>query len=329
MFINVVQKAQSLFKDYPMKEDKQTALANPVFSWHVKYLTYKRKKVVIFTHDASTLTVVLFDVNAKNRSQMKARFEERLADVCQNMGISQATLNEYLKAAGDWQIGPTVSRSQIGHLNEVSMIVELYLDDHETDEALLSNDLSNSVRTLGSGNYVHYSSVPEALVANNLVWHKAEVSSKEVDVAHLQEVCKKLKEVAVMAEDYSSTNDYAKIDRQIAKIGKWNDELIVSFSGYIKDDYSEKTVKSYQKTLTFYLNEYLAYHFNSIFDYDASTVGDLYLHGSSMTETKRVQRSMNKFYQFLAQEKLIDNDFVKEMKELMKSSIESVEDAWY
>lgn len=47
MFINVVQKAQSLFKDYPMKEDKQTALANPVFSWHVKYLTYNRKKVVI------------------------------------------------------------------------------------------------------------------------------------------------------------------------------------------------------------------------------------------------------------------------------------------
>jgi hypothetical protein len=34
---------------------------------------------VIFTHDASTLTVVLFDVNAKNRSQMQARFEERLA----------------------------------------------------------------------------------------------------------------------------------------------------------------------------------------------------------------------------------------------------------
>lgn len=79
MFLNVVQKVQSLFKDYPMKADKQNALANPIFSWHMKYLNYKRKKIVIFTHDASTLTVVLFDVNAKNRSQMQARFEERLA----------------------------------------------------------------------------------------------------------------------------------------------------------------------------------------------------------------------------------------------------------
>jgi hypothetical protein len=47
-----------------------------------------------------------------------------------------------------------------------------------------------------------------------------------------------------------------------------------------------------------------------------------------MTETKRVQRTMNKFYQFLAQEKLIESDFVKEIKQLMKSSIESVEDVW-
>lgn len=328
MFLNVVQKAQSLFKDYPMKVDKQTALANPIFSWHVKYLNYKRKKIVVFTHDASTLTVVLFDVNVKNRSQMQARFEERLADVCENMGISQTTLDEYLRVAGAWQIGPTVNRTQIGRLNDVSMIVQFYLDDHETDEARLSNDLSSSVRTLGSGNYVHYSSIPETLMAKNLVWHKAEVNFKKVDVTHLQDVRQKLKKLAVMDEDYSFTDDYTKFDRQIEKIGKLNDELITSFIDYIKDDYSEKTVKSYQKSLTFYLNEYLAYHFENVFDYDASAVGDLYLHGSSMTETKRVQRTMNKFYQFLAQEKLVESGFVKEMKQLMKSSIESVEDVW-
>ncbi|MFH5811555.1 DUF6933 domain-containing protein [Companilactobacillus sp. FL22-1] len=321
MFINVVQKAQSLFKDYPMKEDKQTALANPVFSWHVKYLTYNRKKVVIFSHDASTLTVVIFDVNAKNRSQMKARFEEQLAEVCQNMGISQATLNEYLKTAGDWQIGPTVNRSQVGHLNEVSMVVEQYLDANETDEVLLSNDLTSSVRNLDSDNFVHYSSVPEALAVKNLVWHKAKVNSKKVDNTHLQDICKKLKEAAVTAKKYSSSDDYEKIDQQIITIGNLNDELIASFSDYLKDDYSKKTVKSHQNMLKLYLNEYLAYHLKTLFDDDASSVGDLYFHGSSMTEVKQVQRSMNKLYQFLAQQGLIDGDFVKEMKELMKSSI--------
>lgn len=85
------------------------ALSNPIFSWHVKYLTYRRKKVVFFTHDASTLTVVLFDVNAKNRSQIKERFEERLSELWKKFGLSQENLEEYLKQAGEWRVGSTLN----------------------------------------------------------------------------------------------------------------------------------------------------------------------------------------------------------------------------
>lgn len=329
MFLNVVQKAQTLFKDYPSKTDKAHALANPIFSWHVKYLTYHRKKIMIFTHDASTLTVVLFDVNAKNRSEMKARFEKRLAELYQNFGMSQADLDSYLQVAGDWQIGPTVNRSQLARLNEIGVVLQVYLDQYQTDDLFLSIRLSNFVRNLAPNVSTTGPEIPNIMQAKNFQWHEPKVvTSKKIDVAHLGKVCEELKKIAVMADDYSFTDDYTKLDRQIAKIGKLNDELIASFIAHIQDDYSEKTIKSYKKTLTFYMNEYLAYHFESIFDDEASDVGDLYLHGSSMTETKRVQKCLNKFYQFLAQAKLIDDEFVKEMKESMKNSIEIVEGAW-
>ena len=44
MLINVTQKAQAVFQEFPAvqnaAEAKQRALANPLFSWHGTYLTY-------------------------------------------------------------------------------------------------------------------------------------------------------------------------------------------------------------------------------------------------------------------------------------------------
>lgn len=330
MFINVVQKAQPLFKDYQFKENKELALANPLFSWHVKYLTYRRKKVVVFIHDASSLTIVLFDVNAKNRSQMKARFEERLADVYKKKSLSQDDLNKYLDIAGDWQIGPTVNRSKVGNLNEVSMVVDRFLDDNEIDEAFLSERLSDFMRNLGSKKYTLGNDIPNIMQVQNFEWHEAKkLNSGKIDISHLQDVRTELKKLAVMDEDYSFTTDLSKIDRKIKKIGELNNELIDSFIDSVKNDYSEKTLKSYRSTLVFYLDEYLAYHFTTAFDRDAASIGELYLHGSSMTEVKRVQRSMGKFYQFLMQNGLVDVDFVKDMKRSMKLDVEAIDDYWY
>lgn len=86
MSINVVQKGQPLFRDYPAVTDTATAkplaLANPLFSWHVTYFTHQRKKVVVFTHDQSALSVVLYNVNAQNRARMATSFWQRPASCC-------------------------------------------------------------------------------------------------------------------------------------------------------------------------------------------------------------------------------------------------------
>jgi len=331
MFINVVQKAKPLFRDFSevtsIDEAKQQALANPIFSWHAKYLNYKHKKIVIFTNDASTLVVVLYDINANNRSQMEARFQAQLAEVWQSLGMTKASYDEYCKDAKEWQIGPTVNRNQIARLNDVGLTLGFLLDNGGIiDQSFLSKRLTGTVRSLGDKKYITDAEIPEVMQSKNFKWNLAKASVKKtVDVSHLQQICDDLKQVSSQSKDYIFTTDLKKVEQQVAKIRKLNSELISSFTDDVKDQYSEKMVKSYHQALLLYLNEYLSNQFITAFDREASAVGELYLHGSSMTEVKRVQRSMGKFYKFLLDNKLIDADFVKVMKREMKNDVEIVE----
>jgi len=332
MFINAVQKAQSLFKDYSQVESypeaKQMALANPIFSWHVKYLIHRRKKVVIFTNDASTLTVILYDINAKNRSELKEKFQQQLALVWESLGLSQDNLDEYLQVAGDWQISKTVNRSQRGRLDNVSSVVEIYLDDNFTDDLEISKKMSVYLRGTGSGDYLSKRDVAPTLKKENLKWHQTDMpETVETDTAHLKDIRDQLADI-VKSVDGNDYDDPDKLDRKVMAIGKLNDELIDAFITNVHDSYSEKTLKEYQKSLKFYLNEYLAFYFITVFNDEASGISKLYRHGVSMTETKRTKRSLSRFYKFLADEKIIDVKFSKQMKSELLSEMELVQDTF-
>ncbi|KRO00594.1 DUF6933 domain-containing protein [Companilactobacillus kimchiensis] len=330
MFINAIQKAQPLFKDFSKvdsnDEAKKLALANPIFSWHTKYLIYRRKKMVIFTHDASTLTVILSDINAKNRKHLEEKFQAQLSEIWQNIGITKDSFDKYIKAAGDWKIGPTISRSQIGHLTDVGSILELYLNDRETDPVWLSNKLSQLPRGLDPGKYVAGGEISQIMRSDNFKWQKPVISkAKEIDMSELQRIHDELLQLNVQIKNDLFTTDLDEVDHRIKKFQKLNNELIASFIDSIQDDYSEKMLKSYQKSLELYLNEYLAHRYITVFNREAAAVGEMYLHGSSISEVKRIQRSMSKLYKFLLDTKLVDANFAKEMKRAMKEEVEVIE----
>ncbi|HIY94016.1 DUF6933 domain-containing protein [Companilactobacillus sp. HBUAS56275] len=324
MFINVVQKSKLLFKDFPSvdsnEDSKNQAAANPIFSWHVKHIVHKRKKIVIFTNDASTLTIVLYDVNAQNCVLMEQRFQEQLAKLWQSLGMTEKNLNQYLEVAKSWQIGPTVNRNQLGRLNEVSQIIELYVSDGEKNEAFLSQKMTNMLRDSGSSKKATFANdIPQIMEFNNFVWKKAESQTTEIDVEKLRKICNDLKQQEESFRDDLSLEDFDKIVQQMTEL---NDELINIFVEDVKNEYSEKTIKSYKSSLKFYLNEYLAFRMISIFNREASSVDGLYMYGSSRTRTKLVQRSMAKLYTFLSKYKMVDVAFAKSMKSDMRDSIE-------
>lgn len=178
MFINVVQKSKSLFKDFSVvdstMDSKKQAAANPIFSWHVKHIAYRRKKIVIFTNDASTLTVVLYDINAKNRALLEQRFQERLAELWSSLNIPEEDLNQYLKVAGPWQIGPTVG-------------VE--------DELFLSSKMTRTLRDSGSSKKASFAGdIPSIMRPNNFKWNEIKLEENSVGIEKLKRICNDLKQ---------------------------------------------------------------------------------------------------------------------------------------
>lgn len=332
MFINVVQKAQPLFQSYPQVESydqaKKLAKANPLFSWHAKYITRKRKKIVIFTNDASTLTVVIADVNAKKRSQLKDLFEEQLQAIWENMGLDVANLKAYLKAAGSWEISKSVNRSQIGHLTDVGVMLDYVFSQGNIDDRKMSIRMTRMVRNVSSGEVSFMDNLSDLMQPNNFKWQKVEIDESQiVDTKNLQEIRSQLEKLS--ASPFELTTDLSKVDKKVQEIQKLNNELIDAFINNVKDDYSEKTLKAYQNALKLYLNEFMAFRFETVFNDEASSVGELYSHGSSLTETKRVQRSMSRFYKFLADNEVVDAKFSKKMKHDLKADIDLLEEGFY
>lgn len=327
MLINVVQKAQGLFQDFPYTvkpdETKQLALANPLFSWHATYVNNRRKKAVVLTHDASTLVVVLSDVNAQNRAQLEERFWQRLAELWSAFGLTPTDLAAYRKVAKPWEIGKTASRSQLGRLNEITQVLPNFWTGPQADDAEISRRLSDFMR--GTPKPLFGSDIAGIMAPANLVWRPVPEKKAPAATVDLRLIWRQLQVLDQQQGALWESEDAKRLDQAAAKIRRLNQPLIAAFIASISDDYTAKTVDRYLKDLRFYLNEYLSYHLLTVVNEDAANIGEPLLHGTSLSQTKRLRSTMGKFYKFLAQQQLIDQATVTAAKDDMTASLESAE----
>lgn len=327
MFINVIQKGRSLFQDFSQVSSpdaaKREALANPLFSWQATYVTYQRKKTVVLTHDESTLVVALVDINAKNRQTMETRFCDQLRLLYHDLGLSTADFQAYQRVSKLWQINQTVSRQQVGRLNLITPAVKAFLAERLMDDHKLSRKLSHIMRKTVTGDTVFWEDTPAMLATDQLVWHPAEIPAL-TDQSALQQTWVTLQKTAKVATAALESEDNRQFEKVAHQIQRVNRELIAAFIQFAQTKYAAKTVKSYQQALDFYLNEYLANRLVTVLDDDAAEVGDLYLHGGSLTECKRVQRTMKKFYQFLVQQQLMTKSAYQTIRSNLDESVELV-----
>jgi len=325
MFINVVQKAQVLFRDYAPVGNaataKQLALTNPLFSWHATYATVSRKKIVLFTHDASTLVVAL-DVNAKNRSRMQERFWEALNVVWQANGLSATSLAQYRRAAGEWQINRTVSRSQIARLNDITVSLPAY-SEWGRDLADLSPAFSQRMRQLpNGGEFITEKDLPKIMAPKNYQWRAVHQAVDPVDWQKVTAVVTELKALQAQHSDFERNVTSLEIDQAVQKITELNMDLIKAFLLSVMREYSETTLKTYAKELNFYLNSYLANRLETIFGDEAGVIGALLERGISEAEGKRIRTALRRLYHFLASKDLVDADFLQETKMIMRDTFD-------
>lgn len=317
MYINVAGKAQPLFNKFNQVDSnahaKEKALANPLFSWHVSYFIYKRQKNVVFLNDASTFAVTVYDINAKNKSELQAKFEENLAVVWQNLGLSEKLLKQYLQVAGPWQVNKSINRSVVGSVTllcrEVgeSLITRL-------DEQMMSIEMTKRMRRLGR-KYIHTNETIEMFkTAVPFKWQPVVVPEKEVDRKGLREIIRRLRKDSQTSLDGLTPDQF---DNMIRGVQQTNDKLIAAFIDAERTSHSAKTIRQYKNSLSFYLNQWLAYHFQTILDIESTAIADLLYHGSTANEVKLIRRAMKKLLKFLYDNKVVTAEWYTDRKTLL------------
>lgn len=305
MFINVEKKAQKLFNTYQQAMSEETvagALANPLFSWHATYYTAKRKKNMIFLNDATTMAIVLFDVNAKNKQTIKERFEKQLAIIWQELGLSAESLTDYLATGGEWQINKTI------HPLQVKTITDFYQNvikpqKTSTNEIDLAKELLKKVQQkgriyVGEGETVKVIEMAQPFSIKHV----------NLEELYLKEITNKLKKLSQVDGEKLTADG---VDNAIQQIQDANNQLLDLFLADAKHNYSTKTIRRYRDNLQFYLNEWVAYRLSTIFNLDIQTsVDELEFHGVGKTERTNIKASLKKLAKYLKDKDIIsDNEY--------------------
>ena len=124
-------------------------------------------------------------------------------------------------------------------------------------------------------------------------------------------------------------DDYEKYEAECEKIRAENEKLLEEFEGWLKNSgLSLKTIRSHSYNIDFYINHYLLY--------EDVTKPENGAHGVSMylgywfirkamwaspSTIKSNAASLKKFYSFLLEKNLIDNEDLDDLKESIKEGI--------
>ncbi|MBB1100022.1 hypothetical protein H5R88_07920 [Limosilactobacillus sp. WF-MT5-A] len=306
MFINVEKKAQKLFNTYQQatsEENMAMALANPLFSWHATYYTAKRKKNMIFLNDATTMAIVLFDVNAKNKQTIKERFEKQLAIIWQELGLSAESLADYLAIGGDWQISKTIHPLQIKTITKFYKNVIKPQAKTIASEIDLAKALVKKVQQKGR----IYVGEDETVKIIEMA-QPFNIKHVNFEELYLKEITNKLRRLSQLdGEDLTAD----EVDNAIQHIQEVNNQLLDLFLTDAKRNYSARTVRRYRDNLQFYLNEWAAHHLSTIFNiYVQTSVDELEFHGVGKTERTNIKASLKKLAKYLKDKNIIsDNEY--------------------
>ncbi|KEK16617.1 hypothetical protein HQ33_05675 [Limosilactobacillus reuteri] len=306
MFINVEKKAQKLFNTYQQVMSEEAvagALANPLFSWHATYYTAKRKKNMIFLNDATTMAIVLFDVNAKNKQTIKERFEKQLAIIWQELGLSAESLADYLAIGGDWQISKTIHPLQIKTItkfykNVIKPQAKTIVSEIDLAKALVKKVQQKGRICVGEDETVKIIEMAQPF----------NIKHVNFEELYLKEITNKLRRLSQLdGEDLTAD----EVDNVIQQIQDANNQLLDLFLIDAKSNYSAKTVRRYRDNLRFYLNEWAAYRLSTIFNiYVHSSVDELEFHGVDKTERTNIKTSLKKLAKYLKDKNIIsDNEY--------------------
>ncbi|WP_368251712.1 hypothetical protein [Enterococcus sp. 2201sp1_2201st1_B8_2201SCRN_220225] len=327
MIINPTKKSLPLFSEINKVADKEAAkafsLANPLFSWHGTYFNINRKKILLLMNDATYLTVVISDVNAKNKEQLAEEILKGIRKVLKAIKIPKAKIETYFELAKDLEVSAGFQRSVLGYLSVAEQVVS---------QKITTANLSWGVQKELS------------LKASHIPFAKQEYRNAEELTRKMFEHPFAINEVTLPEKvviektwtDYQkwqayegrdgSYNQYEKIADEIREN---NEKMLLAFKDYlIADGLSSRAAEDHRFNVSVYVDDFLLYYqINTVLSPEASPydfLSDWFVSKALWANARSVKRtgtSLRKFFGFMEAAEEITNRQLKDLREEISDGI--------
>ncbi|HBU81638.1 MAG TPA: hypothetical protein DEF35_08375 [Paenibacillus sp.] len=131
-FMIIFKATKDTLKDLNVKPEIIEQPADAFFSWHVNFFKLYGKKHYVFMNDFSRLSLTVTGIRTNQANKLKEVFVNHLQDYFAVEQIPEALANSYIKECSEEVITKTDSRSVIGTMNEMMLILNTI--QHENDD---------------------------------------------------------------------------------------------------------------------------------------------------------------------------------------------------
>ncbi|MFL2028264.1 DUF6933 domain-containing protein [Loigolactobacillus zhaoyuanensis] len=265
MIINPTKKALPIFNRLTKVTDpaaaKNFAQANPFFSWHANYYTVQRKKVVVLANDLTYATVVLYDINAKNKKQLDQYIVAGIRAAFTLVGIADKQIDAYLDMAGKVELNAGFDRRVTGVITKLISMAELYglTDPQQVIQTELMADLMQIPFLHTKYNFTE--PAVTAAFKDNLVI----VDSAKFAITNAYQVKKTWSSYHYWDKyenDQVLLADGDRYEKVMAAVQANNQLLLTEFKNYLSNakGLSRKVVNKHAANSEIFINEFMLYY---------------------------------------------------------------------
>lgn len=299
MKIKVTAKAKNLLKP-ATGETQEIAPAHPLFSWEVTSFSHHHQPALVFANNATTLTVILYQVASQTIDQLRERFEANLKTLWTQLNLPAAGLTEYLQRGGAWQVQSAPRRAK-REITEDLLSQSVDLSEEELG-ILLTN------QEWGQGELAVDRELTVNIFRQAIASHFAGTDLLVTDSA-LPILIEELNAFSQLNGELLSASEY---EQKVIQLQKLNDRLLQLFLMALAEKFSAQTVRRYEKDLNAYLNHWLAPRLLTVLDQESTKVSRLIANGTPSSEVKHLQTSLKKLWQYLNQQGIFEDQHLAE-----------------
>lgn len=310
MYLDIATKAKSLFKNFTKVSDSetaaQTAVVNPLFSWHVS--TIQKNKFTVFANDGCSLRVVI--KSSADQAQVETDFWAMLEQLWLQRSLDKQLFDQYRAKAKPFVVIPNMNRNVAKILSNSIRDHELNAKKTKPDDAsllrlssLLTDDLQPQ-----NGGWQDSTTLDTQVTANKLVWHQPKIIMQSPEVIAAVNTILKIQN----DRDHLLKQSTAQLNKTRKQLRQANQQLIESYSQSLHLQYITKTVINHKTDLVIFLNDSLSPRLVTLFSPDLAEQQSA-INQFSDTSRHRVRKDVSNLLKLLAHYQLVDSKSAKSL----------------